>query len=150
MSENNFGTTEMANALSDVAASEVAKPRPEQNFKGAPEDDKEAEDKALEYKWPKKQVYDYPAYLPNKDAPINPDEATTWASSAAKYEWNDEYGDVAPRVPELEAMLFNLEFLHREGDFMQNLKMEVKTEGPVQMAPVMKVCLNLVEITALL
>jgi len=29
-----------------------------------------------------------------------------WASSAARYEWADSYGDVAPRVPELEEILF--------------------------------------------
>ena len=29
-----------------------------------------------------------------------------WNSSAARYEWLDSFGDVAPRVPELESMLF--------------------------------------------
>lgn len=29
-----------------------------------------------------------------------------WASSATRYEWNDSYGDVAPRLPELEEILF--------------------------------------------
>ncbi|KAI5801662.1 P-loop containing nucleoside triphosphate hydrolase protein [Peziza echinospora] len=29
-----------------------------------------------------------------------------WNSSAARYEWNEEYGDVAPRIPEMEEILF--------------------------------------------
>ena len=29
-----------------------------------------------------------------------------WNSSAARYEWQDSFGNVAPRVPELEGMLF--------------------------------------------
>lgn len=29
-----------------------------------------------------------------------------WNSSAARYEWQDSFGDVAPKVPELEGMLF--------------------------------------------
>ena len=31
---------------------------------------------------------------------------TEWAINAARYEWNDEYGDLGPKIPELEAMLF--------------------------------------------
>ncbi|RPB26525.1 DEAD-domain-containing protein, partial [Terfezia boudieri ATCC MYA-4762] len=29
-----------------------------------------------------------------------------WASSAARYEWDDSYGNVAPKLPELEEILF--------------------------------------------
>lgn len=29
-----------------------------------------------------------------------------WASSGAVYEWNEEYGDVGPRFPDLEDQLF--------------------------------------------
>lgn len=46
----------------------------------------------------------------------NADEATAaqepavenveWDGSARTYEWNDEYGDVGPKVPELEIELF--------------------------------------------
>lgn len=50
------------------------------------------------------------------DAPEGPDALESipteqrpfenWASSAARYEWQDSYGDVAPKVPELENVLF--------------------------------------------
>jgi ATP-dependent RNA helicase DDX3X len=42
-------------------------------------------------------------------------EFTDWAGMAARYEWNDEYGDVGPRNEELEKQLFNLEFMSRAG-----------------------------------
>lgn len=32
--------------------------------------------------------------------------AVDWASSAARYEWQDSYGDVAPKLPDLEILLF--------------------------------------------
>lgn len=39
-----------------------------------------------------------------------------WASSGAVYEWNDEYGDVGPRFPDLEDQLFGKNNNHvREG-----------------------------------
>ena len=52
-----------------------------------------------------KQVY-------TNDVPI-------WASSAQKYEWKEEYGDVAPPVPELETQLFHNEFINRRGKNFQ-------------------------------
>ena len=42
-------------------------------------------------------------------------EFTDWAGMGARYEWNDEYGDVGPRNEELEKQLFNLEFMSRAG-----------------------------------
>ena len=42
-----------------------------------------------------------------------------WAASAKKYEWKDEFGDVAPPVPELELQLFRHEFINRQGKSMQ-------------------------------
>lgn len=40
---------------------------------------------------------------------------TGWASNAARYEWNDEYGDVGPRNEELEQQLFHGDHLSRAG-----------------------------------
>ena len=51
-----------------------------------------------------KQVY-------TNDVPI-------WAALAAKYEWKEEYGDVAPRIPELEDELYKNEFINRQGKEM--------------------------------
>ena len=41
-----------------------------------------------------------------------------WASNAVKYEWNDEFGDVGPRHPELEKQLFRDQFTNRAGNMM--------------------------------
>jgi ATP-dependent RNA helicase DDX3X len=38
-----------------------------------------------------------------------------WAHNAARYEWNDDFGDVAPPIPELEQQLFHNEFTNRVG-----------------------------------
>lgn len=38
-----------------------------------------------------------------------------WASNAATYVWNDDYGDVVPRFPDLEQQLFGSENHVRTG-----------------------------------
>lgn len=45
----------------------------------------------------------------------NGDEFPQWASSAAKYEWKEEYGDVGPRNEALEQMLFHSDLISRAG-----------------------------------
>jgi ATP-dependent RNA helicase DDX3X len=145
MSEHNFEdvTADVTADLGEIALSEAGteKPKPEQNFVGAPADLAEAEAKARDYLWAKKVDYDYTAYAPTKDgtATIEPANHVPWASSAVKYEWLEEYGEVAPRIPELEAQLFDLEFLHRTGENMSNLDLHVKMEGAVRIEPITKV-----------
>lgn len=58
--------------------------------------------------WTERQKYDYERY---KEPPRDPDAPRgqpqgEWAASQLRYEWNEEYGDVAPRHDELEKMLF--------------------------------------------
>ena len=38
-----------------------------------------------------------------------------WGATAQRYEWNDEYGDVAPAIPELERQLFQNDTITRAG-----------------------------------
>ena len=38
-----------------------------------------------------------------------------WASGAAKYEWQEDYGDIGPPHPELEKQLFKDQFINRIG-----------------------------------
>jgi hypothetical protein len=126
----------------DAARNEAGKPKPEQNFTGAPADAAEAEAKAREHNWPQKMAYDYSLYNPTKDAPI-PENLPAWACNAVKYEWDDDFGDVPDRVPALEEELFNFEFLHREGQHMNVYQIdEVKQECPTEVKPVLKVCLR--------
>jgi ATP-dependent RNA helicase DDX3X len=71
--------------------------------------------------WVAKQEYDYDTY--NKSSKELHDEglapgglgAQDWASNAAKYEWDEEYGDVGPKFPELEKQLFGSEHCTRTG-----------------------------------
>jgi ATP-dependent RNA helicase DDX3X len=75
---------------------------------------------AREKGWVAPQEYDYARYTntePHKKPAEGEENAQdlAWASSAAKYEWNEEYGDVGPRNPELEKMLFQSEFTSRVG-----------------------------------
>lgn len=51
--------------------------------------------------WSKPLEYNY-----EELAQQGPVEATNWEGNAAIYEWNDEYGEVGPKHPELEVMLF--------------------------------------------
>lgn len=58
--------------------------------------------------WKEREAFDYATY---KDAPRDEDrprgEPTgQWLASGRRYEWKEEYGDVAPRDEELERMLF--------------------------------------------
>ncbi|KAI5788587.1 P-loop containing nucleoside triphosphate hydrolase protein [Pyronema domesticum] len=57
--------------------------------------------------WIPRQAYDYQAYTAQKDAD-HPRGAPygQWAASGARYEWKEEFGDVAPRDERLEKMLF--------------------------------------------
>ena len=38
-----------------------------------------------------------------------------WAATAQRYEWQDDYGDVAPPFPDLEQQLFKNDFITRRG-----------------------------------
>lgn len=51
-----------------------------------------------------------------KDGEDMDEMALGWASNAAVYEWQDDYGDVGPAIPALEQELFMNRFLQRAGD----------------------------------
>lgn len=105
MAEFDHGIAGMASAIGDSAP---AGPQPRSD---------ETKAKAAELQkvgWAAQVEYDYAAY----NAPIprgGADDITDWGHKAGRYEWNEEYGDVAPRIPELEKQLFNAEFQNRAG-----------------------------------
>lgn len=60
-----------------------------------------------------------------------------WASSAIKYEWKDEYGDLGPEIPELERQLFTKEGSSQMGEFMSTLREFIVTqESDTQFRPI--------------
>ena len=73
----------------------------------------EAMKRSRDHGWAEPQKYDYETYnapnvsvTPAPEAVENEFIVPVWASNAKKYEWSDEFGDVGPRVPELERILF--------------------------------------------
>ena len=74
----------------------------------------QALERVKEANWGAREEYDYAKYAEgprDRNAPAS--EGTTqqgnlpsWAANAAKYEWDDDYGDVGPEHDELKQMLF--------------------------------------------
>lgn len=145
--DNTFDTGDMAAALSD-AGSDTAKsvvividPPPVVPIEGAA-------DRAREHGFVPPVAYDYDAYNANtreareslavEGGYIEP----AWAATAVRYEWDDDFGDVGPEVPELEQELFLHENVMRKGNAFQVLEYKIHQEGPVQISPVRKVSLT--------
>ncbi|PKY07867.1 DEAD/DEAH box RNA helicase [Aspergillus campestris IBT 28561] len=104
----------------------------------------EASNVAREKGWVAPESYDYAKYTydplkkPEEQQNLD-DQAPTWAANAAKYEWNDEYGDVGPANAQLEEMLFRSEFINRAGFKLGNLQnIEVVAESRERPNPVKK------------
>ena len=102
-----WGTTDLAEAL-------PAAPAPEASAEGAPQFNPRA------HGWVQPEAYDYAKYNMSgkeyeaqkaaaaENAELGPTlhSGETWAGSAPVYEWKGEYGDVGPRFPDIEKMLF--------------------------------------------
>ena len=65
----------------------------------------EAAQKARDLGWTEPIKYDYAAFNANAK-PSKGDPSPHWAANAQKYEWDEDFGDVGPPVPELEKILF--------------------------------------------
>jgi ATP-dependent RNA helicase DDX3X len=119
MDPSTFDAPEMAEALAEAT-----------NGASAPcvsRVDEESSKRARDLGWVPPQTYDYGASAPTaaKKPEIVEDEeennesqhkGSTWAHDAAKYEWNQEYGDVGPRSEALEKELFKGDFINRAGE----------------------------------
>ena len=72
---------------------------------------------AREKGWAEPQGFDYMMYNAEGKARQEAEEAQglDWQHSQPKYEWQEDYGEVGPAVPELEQILFRSEFLNRRG-----------------------------------
>lgn len=89
--------------------------------------DEEKYQQARDAGWVVPQAYDYDAAsarhgeqaVPSSDEQVAEHGVQTWAHQAAKYEWDDSYGDVGPEVPELEAQLFKGDTRTRIGQHLE-------------------------------
>jgi ATP-dependent RNA helicase DDX3X len=117
-----WGTNDLAQALPitkpvDGGAAGLTTTVTADSAPAAPTDDRNPQ----KHGWVTKQAFDYEAYnMSNKQAyekiaAEGSGARGDWASNAAVYEWNDEYGDVGPRFEELEKQLFNSEFHVKTG-----------------------------------
>lgn len=62
-----------------------------------------------------------------------------WLGCGGKYEWTEDFGDVAPDVPELEVQLFSSGHQVRSGAHLDVLRVPVTVEGPHEIAPIYNV-----------
>lgn len=91
--------------------------------------------KARDAGWSETTAFDYNAYQRSGG-----ENAPEWMANAKVYEWNDEFGDVGPEIPQLEDMLFGSEFQMKKGTSINNIfEFEVQIEGPVKIDPIRKV-----------
>lgn len=105
-----------------VKTDDMAAALPATNGTG-PVKDKEAYDRARAQGWAAPEPTSYPADNVADSQPMdgefvdNPMEQ--WMHSAEKYEWKEEYGDVGPEIPELEAQLFNKNHKPQKGNLFE-------------------------------
>lgn len=92
-------------------------------------------ERAREHKWTEPQKYNYDEALLGSG-----ESSLPWFAKAARYEWSDEYGDVAPRIPELEDQLFKDSYITTQGTHMDEYtKFTVAVSGPNEIAPAREV-----------
>jgi ATP-dependent RNA helicase DDX3X len=101
----------------------------------------QAEDlaRAKEAGWNNPIPFKYDTVVGGEAAPDETRETAPWLSDAAVYQWDDEFGDVGERNPDLERMLFEDSDLQRIGKKIDALSFNVDVEGPEKIQPVRSV-----------
>lgn len=95
--------------------------------------------RAQEAGWTEQTAFNYEEF-----ARAGADDAE-WFGAARVFEWNpEEYGDVAPRIPELEEVLFGGEFQQRKGEHLNALELDVVVAGPEKLQPLRQVSCHIV------
>lgn len=103
-------STPATEGLTEMASDHTNKPGPPRDLEGAK--------KAQEKGWVEQTNIDYAAMSAPPAAPAALSAEVPvpqWAHNAAKYEWREDFGDVAPAMPELEAELFGSELRLKKG-----------------------------------
>ena len=107
MSENGEALADVTNKVANIQVNE------------------EAIKRVRDAQWAEPQKFDYDAYNagPRDAGPSGPAaradadaSAPSWAANAVRYEWSEEFGDVAPPHAALEEMLFRDENKMDRGD----------------------------------
>lgn len=79
--------------------------------------------RARDHGWAERQAYDYERF---NGAGNNADG---YHGAARVYEWQGDYGDVGPEIPELETILFGDEFQMRRGEHLEALDVTAMVEA---------------------
>ncbi|KAF4345965.1 ATP-dependent RNA helicase [Fusarium beomiforme] len=114
---DSFGTAAMSEAL----------PSADQNDK-APTPGTKGYD-ASQGRWTKPEAFDYTSMAEGS-------AGQEWGCNARAYAWQDEYGDVGPRYPELELELFGDPSTRHDRVGLDFSRIEVQQEGPTKIDPI--------------
>lgn len=92
--------------------------------------------RAKEAGWNNQIPFQYETVVGGTPAEDETRDDAVWLCNAAIYEWDDEFGDVAPPNPELEKLLYEEQNLQRAGGAIKALSFDVNIEGPTKIQPV--------------
>lgn len=90
------------------------------------EETKEYLQKAKEAGWIERTAYDYAA----DERDRRDDNGWFGAAKIYSVEWQDDFGEVGPEIPELEQILFRSEHQQHQGEHLHALEIPVTVEGP--------------------
>jgi len=95
--------------------------------------------RAKEAGWNNQIPFQYETVVGGTPAEDETRDGAVWLSDAAIYEWDDEFGDVAPPNLELEKLLYEEQNLQRAGGAIKALSFNVSIEGSTKIQPVRNV-----------
>ncbi|KAF2795385.1 ATP-dependent RNA helicase DED1 [Melanomma pulvis-pyrius CBS 109.77] len=92
--------------------------------------------KARDAGWNNPIPFNYTSVDGGEPAADDTRDGAVWLSDAAVYEWDDDFGDVGDKNPELEKMLFEGEERMRVGHQIKALSFHIDVIGPEAIQPV--------------
>jgi len=92
--------------------------------------------KAREAGWNDPVPFNYETVQGGQTEVDDTHDGAEWLSDAAIYQWDDDFGDVGHKNPELEKMLFEGPDRMRAGHQIKALKFEIEISGPEKLSPV--------------
>ncbi|KAI9819264.1 MAG: hypothetical protein M1827_007420 [Pycnora praestabilis] len=141
-----FNTGKMNKELADLTNLQSSDPEDKIENRFSTNGDKRENHaaRAREKGWVEPTAFNYEVY--NANTPESREAVETlvpdlpaWASNAAKYEWADDFGDVGPAHPELEAQLFSTDRVMKNREGLRALtEFTVTFESEKQIRPVRK------------
>jgi ATP-dependent RNA helicase DDX3X len=98
--------------------------------------------KAREAGWNDPVPFNYETVVGGQAEVDDTRDGAEWLSDAAIYQWDDDFGDVGDKNPELEKMLFEGPDRMRAGHQIKALSFRIDIVGPERISPVRDVCIS--------